>query len=279
MTMTNKPRQVLLCSLGVLFVLAAREVRAAETCPETPADAKERRTLAKDWFAKAESAERVSDDLGAMRAYACSMRMVPHADTAYNLGRVAEKAGDLEIALASYKNYLTLKPEANDKADIDGRIRSLESRIAAVRNAMPANQAPPPPPDARPEPVAAPPTVTARAGAREPSSAPSAMGATEWVIAGVGAAALVAGIVFNVGARSKMSDCRSLADQNKLTAARDACDAAKPFAYTSYGLFGAAGAAAVLDLVLVLSKPSGSDEKVGLSVVPGGAALTLGGRF
>jgi len=270
--MTKSSTRVLCFSLAAICLLAARETRAAETCPSPPDDQNARRNLAKDWFSKAETAERGGDDVAAARAYACSFQMVPHADTAFNLGRSAEKAGDLVAALASYKNYLTLRPEAPDRADIEGRIKSLDARLAAVRNAP---SAPPPPP--APESPRAAPTVTASAA--PPASAPSAMGATEWVIAGVGAAALVAGVVFNVGARSKMSDCRSLADQNKLTAARDACDAAKPFAYASYGLFGAAGAAAVLDLVLVLGKPSSSDERVGMALVPGGAALTFGGRF
>ena len=104
------------------------------------------------------------------------------------------------------------------------------------------------------------------------------MGTTEWVIAGVGVAALVAGVVFNVGARSAMHDCQTLAQGNNISGARDACDRAKPFAYLSYGLFVAAGAAAIVDVTLVLGKHQPVDS-VGMTVVPGGGALSVSGRF
>src|SRR5262245_17673804 len=105
-----------------------------ENCPDTPPEsAKSRRALAKDWFTRAETAEQSGDQLGSIKAYACSLKMVPHAFTAYNLARVSEKAGDLELALGSYRSYLTMAPEAPDKADVERRIASLQTRIAAVR--------------------------------------------------------------------------------------------------------------------------------------------------
>ena len=82
------------------------------------------------------------------------------------------------------------------------------------------------------------------------------MGTTEWVIAGVGAAALVSGVVFNIGARSQMSDCRSMARANNIVGARDACDRASPFAYTSYALLGGTAAAAIADAILIWTKPA-----------------------
>jgi hypothetical protein len=104
------------------------------------------------------------------------------------------------------------------------------------------------------------------------------METTEWVVAGVGAAALVSGVVFNIGARAQMSNCRDMARANNIVGARDACDRASPFAYTSYVLFGAAAAAAVADVVLLWTKP---ERRTSLGMVPvrGGAALTAQGRF
>jgi hypothetical protein len=274
-------------ALGAALLLAAlaATARAAE-CPATPPAAlKDRRALAKEWFSRAETEELGGDDKAAVKAYSCSFAMLPHPSTAYNLARAAERAGDQTLALSALRDYLTLKPTATDRPEIEERIRVLEGKASA----------PPPPPAPSPAPAPAPsppPTATAmptptaapdepprrRARPADEPHRESRMGTTEWIIAGAGAAALVAGVVFNVGARSAMDDCRSLASTHNLPGARDACDKAKRFAYLSYGLFGAAGAAAIVDVTLVLGKHQ-PVETVGLLMVPGGAVASATGRF
>ena len=105
-----------------LTVLAASAVRAAECPASSPDRTEERRALAKEWFARAEAAENAGNDVEAVRDYACSMKMVAHAFTAFNLGRVAERSGDLELALRSYKAYLTLKADAPDQDEVQTKI-------------------------------------------------------------------------------------------------------------------------------------------------------------
>jgi hypothetical protein len=106
------------------------------------------------------------------------------------------------------------------------------------------------------------------------------LGTAEWVIAGVGAASLVAGAVFNIGARAAMGDCRRLATNNNIVGARAACDRAKPFAYTSYVLFGTAALSAAVDGVLIWShRRSTAEPAVSLLWVPGGAGIGATGRF
>jgi hypothetical protein len=268
----------------LLIALLAPLARAAE-CPATPpATLKERRALAKEWFTRAETEELGGDDKSAVKAYSCSFAMLPHPSTAYNLARAADRAGDSVLALSALRDYLTLKPTASDRTEIEERIRVLEGRVssgstqapgAAPTPAATPTQAPPVLPETAPAPAPAPRRV---ARAPEEPTRESRMGTTEWVIAGVGVAALVAGVVFNVGARSAMNDCRSLAQGNNIASARDACDRAKPFAYLSYGLFGVAGAAAILDVTLVLGKHQ-PVESVGMLLVPGGGTLSASGRF
>jgi hypothetical protein len=274
----------------VVSTLAAGWAATAQAadCPATPpASMKERRTLAKEWFSRAETEELGGNDQAAVRAYSCSFAMLPHPSTAYNLARAAERSGDLTTALTAHHDYLTLKPGAADRAEVEERIKVLEAKLS---NAAPPTPAPaPPPPVATPEPTPAPepaPTPApappvVRRQARPPVEerpSESRMGTTEWVIAGLGAAALVAGVVFNVGARSAMNDCRELAKGNNISGARDACNRAKPFAYLSYGLFVGAGAAAIVDLTFILGKQT-SVEHVGLVLQPGGASLSAVGRF
>jgi hypothetical protein len=273
---------LVLLTLVVLGV-AAGAARAAE-CPATPPAAlKDRRTLAKEWFTRAETEEAGGDDKAAVKAYSCSFAMLPHPSTAYNLARAAERTGDSVVALSALRDYLTLKPTASDRTEIEERIRLLEARGAAPPPPAPAPPPPTPTPAATPAPetptpVAAPPPRRRVVRHTEETPHEPRMGTTEWIIAGVGAAALVAGVVFNLGARSAMNDCRQLAMGNKITEARDACDRAKPYAYLSYGLFAAAGAAAVLDVTLVLGKHQ-PVETVGMLVVPGGGGLSATGRF
>ncbi len=277
------PLALLVCIAG------AASARAAE-CPETiPENTAERRAAAKEHFTLAESAERSGDDVGAVRAYQCSMKLVAHAFTAYNLARLAEKTGDLELSLSSYRHYLTLKVDAADRAEVEGRIARLEARIAAVREtgaapAQPGGAQDPLASSPALEPAVAGPVPEApvdlaqEAAPHAPAGEPALLGPAEWVVAGVGAAALVAGVVLNVGARSKMSDCRSLAKEGKVGAAQDACDAAKPQAYASYVLFGAAAAAAIVDVALIWRRSSRS-ETIAVTPLPGGALASYAARF
>jgi hypothetical protein len=110
----------------------------------------------------------------------------------------------------------------------------------------------------------------------------------EWAVGGVSVAALVGGLALNLGARTKMSSCETHAnDPNKLGTANAECDAAKPLAYWSYGLFSVAAVGAAVDTVLLIlrsgeggSSSSHNDEaSLGFMPLPGGGAVTARGRF
>jgi hypothetical protein len=105
-----------------------------------------------------------------------------------------------------------------------------------------------------------------------------------WVVGGVGVAALATGIITNIIARNDMSTCNSQAADGNLATAKSACDSAKPAAYTSYAMFGVAGAAAVVEGVLVYriwssGAASSGDTSVSLGWLPGGLSLSARGRF
>src|SRR5579863_5092633 len=117
------------------FVLASAPIAArADTCPEVPDDeVAVRRSMAKEWFAKAEEAEAAGDRQAAIRRYACSLGLAPHPSTAYNLGTVAEKSGDLSMALDGFRTYLKLAPDASDRPAIEARIAALDAKVAELR--------------------------------------------------------------------------------------------------------------------------------------------------
>lgn len=264
-------------------------VAHAEDCPqEIPAASKDRRAVAKEWFSRAESAEAAGDQIGAVKAYQCSLKMVPHAFTAFNLGRLAERTGDLELALDAFNTYLKLSPEAADRADVEAKVQSLSAKMAAVRQEQRPEPAPPTPPEptaTAPTPPTTPvpdlkPPVTAEAPSENPASPASShasIGPVPWIIGGVGAAALVTGIILNVSARGKMDDCRKLTDDRNYDAANSACDAAKPRAYASYALFGVTAAAAIAEAAFIVVHTGQTETHISLRFLPGGG--TVSSRF
>jgi len=277
-----------------LTVLSASAVRAAECPASSPDRTEERRALAKEWFARAEAAENAGNYVDAVRAYACSMKMVAHAFTAFNLARVAERSGDLELALKSYKAYLTLKADAPDRDEVQSKIGELEAKVREVKENIGGAEptaAPPPPVEAKPEvPVAPPPEerpekpspIEPPPHVNEPlPEAHGSLHVAEWVVGGVAVAALTTAIILNVAARSDMNTANTTTDPNQ---SKSSWDSAKTEAYTSYAMFGLAGAAAAVEAVLLYrlwssSSDNPSDTSVGLGWTPGGLTLSARSRF
>jgi hypothetical protein len=107
---------------------------------------------------------------------------------------------------------------------------------------------------------------------------------SQWVVGGVGAAALAGGVIAALVAHGRSSESKTLAGEGKFLAAHNASESAKPMRVTSYVLFGAAGAAALLDGILLwkgASASSRSDQRsaVSLSWCSGGAGIVTSGRF
>ncbi len=279
-------------ALAILMTLSGQAF--ARECPDqASADAAARRQEAKQWFSEGAARAQAGDDVAALKAYQCSLKLVPHGFTAFNIGRLAERIGDLELAVASYNEYLLLVPDAPDEADITRRIRTLEERLAMAKGQAPVvtdSLAPTPPP------APAPPALGASGAGAAASAGPPTNSAAEpvgtiatggqprnyrtlaWVSYGGAAALLVAALVTNLMARSEMDSCRSTYSNAGRAAAQASCDDAKPLAYSSYPLFGLAGAAAAAGTFFVL-RPTPSTE-VALAPMPDrGLALRLGGRM
>lgn len=285
-------------ALALAVFLAAGSVRAEECPVDAPEDASLRRALAKKWFAKGESEGKAGNDLAALKAYQCSIQFVPHAFTAYNIGQIAEKIGDLEVAIASFGQYLTLAPDAKDAQEVSDRVETLKGRLAKVRGSeggvASGSSEPPldhpmekpqeqPFPDAGAAAVAPPsvapaveePSVSAKAG-QDVSRRYRTM---SWIALGGGGVLLLGGVLSNVLARGQMDTCRSEYIKKNQSAADSACSNAKPLAYLSYGLMGVGGAAIAAGAVLFFVHPSESSD-VALNVLPeGGLSLKWAGRF
>ncbi len=269
------------------FVLASGPVAArAETCPELPdTEVALRRSMAKEWFAKAEEAEAAADRASAIRRYACSLALAPHPSTAYNLGTVAEKSGDLSLALDGFRTYLKLAPEASDRPSVEARIFALDARIADLRQRIGPKAGGETLARTGPEAPAAGAAATPGATRASPGGSAPARGShlAAWITGAGALAALGGGVALNLMARSKMTACFNQYDAGT-AGALDQCNEAKPLAYGSYALFGVGGAAAVVSAALLLWTPGGTTTEtspvaLAPAFVAGGAAFVASGHF
>lgn len=106
---------------------------AGGTCPARPADQNVAKRLASRWWRQAVEHFKAGRDIEAILAWRCAHRLVPHPLTLYNIGRAAERAGKVVLAIRSYEEYLkTLTSTASRvKAEVEAAIRRLKSRLPA----------------------------------------------------------------------------------------------------------------------------------------------------
>jgi tetratricopeptide (TPR) repeat protein len=242
--------------------------------------------LAKKWFAKGEAEAQASNDVAAIKAYQCSMLFVPHGSTAYNIAQLAEKTGDLELAITGYEQYLELAERAQDVADVKERVETLKAKLAKVRENDKVTASGGAPPlenlmvktqeEAAPKPVVPepPPPGVSKSGHRQTN-----LRTVGWLTAGGGAVLIAGGVLTNVLARGQMDTCRKQYDEGHLSTAESACSNAKPLAYMSYAFLGVGAAAVATGVVLMFIRPKESSD-VDVAVLPeGGLTLRYAGRF
>lgn len=131
-----------------IFLALALTVALSGAAGSARAD--EARDLAKQHFAAGESKFKAGDYRGAIVEFEAADALVPSPILSYNIGLAHEKLGEHETAVARYKDYLNRRPDAPNRAQVEGRIHSLEDAIAAARAPKPEPQ---PAPKVDPKPV------------------------------------------------------------------------------------------------------------------------------
>ncbi|HVR61222.1 MAG TPA: hypothetical protein VMU50_04950 [Polyangia bacterium] len=275
--------------------LAGTVVRA-EICPNPAADdSQARRALAKDWFARAEESENAGNRDAAVRQYACSLRLVPHPSTAFNLAEAAERSGDPLMAADAYHAYLRLMPDAPDRTAVETRIGHLEKELQDLRQEF-DDPAPPSRPPPRPRGIVKPApaarylaeadadVLPLRLATPSASSAPAVQESRmpPWPLLAGAAASAATGLVFNLVARAKMTTCRDpVLRASDRPSADAACSSAVPYAYGSYALLGLSGALGAVGVVFVFRNGSDASDRTSVSLAPtvGGGAVTISGTF
>ncbi len=251
----------------------------ADVCPTPPEDAKARRALAKEWFTRGQNHEKGGDHYTAVNAFSCSLRMVPHPFTAFNMAKAAEQTGDLELSVESYRRYLELAPAADDRAEIEEKIAGFEAKLVKLREHIASRRRDDAAGDGG-DPAGATNTVTAGDASRSAAARGPRFRKAAWSALAGGGATMAAGAIVNVLARGKMDDCRSLWADKRAEESDAACDSARTFAYTSYALLSIGAAAAAAGGALFYLGRATTVEIVTATWSPDrGAAVGLAGRF
>lgn len=115
-------------ALGCVPGVEGTRYPIADDCRDTAASPEARRALAAFWFEQGKAQVDRDAFEEAERSFGCSLAVLPHPSTLYNLGRSAEWAGDLETAERALREYLQTAPPAENREEVERILESLAGR-------------------------------------------------------------------------------------------------------------------------------------------------------
>jgi tetratricopeptide (TPR) repeat protein len=238
-----------------------------EVCPERPDDEDDRKALAGVWFSRGDALAAEERYERAVAAYRCSLEMVEHTSTLYNAAQSARLAGQNELALDLLNRWLKLAPYDEMTDQVVEQIAELEGLVG------PRGEPGELPPEEQPE------EGTGGEYVEHPDGPPAeddgGLAVAGWVTFGVGAAAAIAGGVFQGLAAKYESDAEStskLEEWNDFSAKTDTFQKTAIAAFVVGGVAIGAGVT-----MIVLGSGEDDDAEVAFVPVPGG--LSLQGSF
>ena len=243
---------------------------AALAQEDRPAVAEDAREEALDLFEQAEDRYREGDLAGAIELLTRARSLHPEPVLLYNLARAYEGLGRFEEALEAYRQYLVEQPDARDRGAIERRITSLSEeleerrRLEAARHGEPGG--------ARQGALGAPASSASRVSPIEPEA--DGPGPVPWVVAGVGAAALVAGVAVAFVAEAKRGDAE---DDPVHATSRQSFRDAQSIATVANVLMVTGGIVTAIGGVLILTASGGDDTETSVALSP--SSVSVRGTF
>ncbi|MDB5216850.1 MAG: hypothetical protein JWO86_4777 [Myxococcaceae bacterium] len=222
--------RALLVASALLAVDAACATRAHADAKPATAQAR-----AADLFKSSVEAYRQGDFKRTVTLLTDAYALDPQPVILYNLGRAYEGLGDGDAAIDAYDRYLKADPKAPDRASIEQRVATLQRQRDEKKNLETQRDQ-----EKKRAEVAAEEQRRAEERAKQrPEEPPRSRSVAPYIVAGVGAAGLIAGGVFGLVASSKHD---AAASQHVQQTAIDEQDSAKSFATISTISFIAGGA-------------------------------------
>jgi tetratricopeptide (TPR) repeat protein len=176
---------LVLCAMTLTATAAPRKGGGGKARPAKGAVSKKREAKKHlDAATKAHEAEQFDVALTELQA---AYELDPQPDTMYAIGQVQVKLNNCPEAIMAYEKFLESNPGPEPAALANEKITTCRAELAA-------QQPPPPPPDPQPPP---PPPPESKAFYKDPIG-------DGLVVVGIGAS--VAGVIFYMGARSRLED-------------------------------------------------------------------------
>jgi tetratricopeptide (TPR) repeat protein len=107
---------------------------APEAVPPPPPADDATMAQAKQHFETGRNAYNAGDYVTAIREFKAAEALRPSPILDYNIGLANEKLGKRRVAVKYYRRYLEEQPNASNKAEVEGKVTSLEAEIAAQPN-------------------------------------------------------------------------------------------------------------------------------------------------
>lgn len=253
---------------------AADAAEVAATCPEPSPDEAENREMAKQWFGEAQGYVEMGKYGEAVGAYACSYRFVNHPNTLYNMGQAALTAGNDELALSMFGEYLADNPDGEFASKCRIRMTAIENRAERLERARRAEAQ-------AAEPPAADPALIEENAATQKALARSYQHRRLFRLVGLGS--LVAGgtcLAMGIGfqAASVRQENKAL-DADVILFTDERVEKSRQYQVAATALFVSAGITAAFGVPLFLLNKGTSPDDVALRLTPGLGSLALTGRF
>lgn len=257
-------------------VATAQEIPA--DCPARPLSDEDARSLAGNWFVKAEGLYKAKKFNKALGSFLCSLEMAKHPNTYFNAAQTAVTAGHKPMALDLGRKCLELEPAEPLKAKAKELVAELEAEgievapptpppVAAVEEPAPPEPAEPPDEELPPiedEPEPLPPLKEEGPNLALPG----------YVLLGVGGTVLVAGVALQAATGVAAKDAEELDTYAKFKDKRSSSEGMQKGAIACFAI---GGAAAITGLVLILA--DGGEDEEQLAFVPGPGGLVVEGSF
>ncbi|MDJ0762952.1 MAG: hypothetical protein QNJ97_08190 [Myxococcota bacterium] len=278
-------RKIWMVCLIVILPLPALAENQAHACPERPEDETEAQALAGDLFAKGEQQYQAGQMDEALQSFLCSLSVIEHENTVFNIAQVARLSSDKAGALASLKRYRSGAVGTSTIEDIDEIIAELEKALQhATTEQIKHAEAHQPGPNLEASQTDDP--SDNEMGGKQaiaPSSdtKKSRKNKTKvigWVLIGTGAAGLVTGSVLQGLAGAKKQNAQEVATYEQFLKEEDKMSAFQKGAYVGF-IAGGVLAGTGIVLTLVSNGKEAPAANIALSLVPAPAGLVLEGRF
>ena len=250
--------------------------------PADPNDAEAKKAKAKALYEKGLSHYNLGEFDSAIAAFKDSYAVSNAPGLLFNIAQSYRLKKDYEQATYFYQTYLRLKPDAANRADVEARLKEMETLIEEQKKMAEKKPTGTVPPEGA-NPVTTTPAAPGQPKDEPPGGVPSKTLITAgYATAGAGGALLITGVVFGMMARGNEKDLNALNNGGTWSQeAQDKYDAGKRDNTIAIVSFIAGGAAVVTGgtLWFLGTQKQKKEKQFAIIPTPHGTTVTVGFSF